>query len=160
MERTLLLIKPDSLQRGLVGKIISRFEEKGLKIAALKLLKLSRERAEELYSPHKGKSFFEPTVDFMTSSPIVALVLEGRTSISLVRKINGATRPEDAVPGTIRGDFATSVQLNVVHASDSPENGKREIAIFFKEEEILDYSLISELWSGNCREDGLYGNKV
>ena len=155
MERTLLLIKPDALQRGLAGKIISRFEEKGIKLVSLKLLKLSQEKAKELYSPHKGKSFFEPTVEFMTSSPIVAIVLEGRTAIDLVRKINGATRPEEALPGTIRGDYATSVQLNVVHSSDSPENAAREISIFFNHDEILDYSLISELWSGNYKESGL-----
>lgn len=156
MEKTLLLIKPDAVQRGLVGKIISRFEDKGLKISALRLLRLSDEKARELYSPHKGKSFFEPTVKFMTGFPIVALVLEGRMVIKLVRDINGATRPEDAVPGTIRGDFATSVQLNIVHASDSSENAEREIKIFFDNSEILDYSLISELWSGNQKESGLY----
>jgi nucleoside-diphosphate kinase len=155
MEKTLLLIKPDAVQRGLIGCVISRFEEKGLKIAALKLIKLSSEKAGELYLPHKGKPFYEPTVEFMTSSPIVAMVFEGRMAIGLVRKIIGATRPEEALPGTIRGDFATSVQLNIVHASDSPENADREISIFFNKDEIIDYSLISELWSGNKIEAGL-----
>ena len=155
MERTLLLIKPDAVQRGLIGKIIGRIEEKGLKIAGLKLLKLSEEKASELYSPHKGKVFYEPTVKFMTSSPIAAMVIEGRLAISLIRKMIGATRPEEALPGTVRGDYATSVQLNNVHASDSPENAQREISIFFDSKEILDYTIISELWSGNQKEAGL-----
>jgi len=155
MERTLLIIKPDAVQRGLIGKVISRFEERGLKLAALKLIKLSSEKAGELYAPHKGKGFYEPTVQFMTSSPLVAMVLEGRIAIGLVRKIIGATRPEEAAPGTIRGDFATSVQLNIVHASDSPENAEREISIFFDRDEIFDYTVVSEIWSGNKVEAGL-----
>ena len=155
MERTLLIIKPDAVQRGLIGKVISRFEEKGLKIAGLKLMKLVREKAEELYAPHKGKPFFEPTVNFMTSSPLVAMVLEGRMAINLVRTIIGATRPEEGSPGTIRGDFSTSVQLNIVHASDAIENAERELAIFFDKNEILDYSIISEIWNGNKMEAGV-----
>jgi len=145
-ERTLLLIKPDSVHRGLIGKIISRFEEKGFIIAAMKLLHLTRELAEELYAPHVGKPFFEPTVKYMTSSPIVALVIEGFDAINQVRKINGATRPDEADPGTIRGDFGQRVERNCVHGSDSEENAKREIAIFFKEEEILNYDRIISEW--------------
>jgi nucleoside-diphosphate kinase len=155
MEQTLLLIKPDGVQRGLIGKIISRVEEKGLKVVGLKFIKLSIERARELYSPHKGKPFFEPTVAFMTSSPLVAMVVEGRMAIKLVRAMNGATRPEDALAGTIRGDFATSVQLNVVHASELPADATREIPIFFNDSEIFSYPLISEMWSGNQKEAGL-----
>jgi nucleoside-diphosphate kinase len=156
MEKVLLIIKPDGVQRGLVGKVISRFEERGLKIAGLKLMKLSKEKAEELYSPHRGKPFYEPTVKFMTSSPLVAVVLEGRLAINLVRTTIGATKPQEAIPGTVRGDFSTSIQLNIVHASDSPENAEREIAIFFDKNEILDYPLISEIWSGNQKEAGLW----
>ncbi|MEW6042388.1 MAG: nucleoside-diphosphate kinase [Elusimicrobiota bacterium] len=156
MEKVLLIVKPDGVQRGLVGKVIARFEERGLKIAGLKLMKLSKERAEELYAPHRGKPFYEPTVKFMTSSPLVAMVMEGRLAITLVRTTIGATKPQEALPGTIRGDFSTSIQLNIVHASDSPENAEREIAIFFDKSELLDYPLISETWSGNQKEAGLW----
>ena len=145
-ERTLLLIKPDSVHRGLIGRIISRFEDKGFNILAMKLLWMSKEQAEELYKPHKGKSFYKPTVEYMTSSPIVAMVVEGYDAINQVRKINGATRPNEAEPGTIRGDFGQRVDRNCVHGSDSPENAKREIPIFFKEDEILNYSRITQEW--------------
>lgn len=145
-ERTLLLIKPDSVHRGLMGKIVSKYEDKGLNIAAMKLIWMKREQAEELYAPHKGKSFYEPTVNYMTSSPIVALVIEGFDVINIVRLINGATRSNEALPGTIRGDFGQRVDRNCVHGSDSMENAAREIAIFFNEEEIIDYKRCISDW--------------
>ncbi len=145
-EKTLLLIKPDSVHRGLMGKIISKYEDKGLNIAAMKLIWMKKEQAEELYSPHKGKSFYEPTVKYMTSSPIVALVIEGFDVINIVRLINGATRSNEALPGTIRGDFGQRVDRNCVHGSDSIENAAREIAIFFNEEEIIDYKRCISDW--------------
>lgn len=155
MERTLLIIKPDGVQRGLIGEVIKRIEKKAFKIVALKMLKLTPEQASALYLPHKGKSFYEPTVKFMSSSPIVAVVLEGRNCINLIRKLIGGTRPEDAKPGSIRGDFATSVQLNIVHASDTEENARREIEIIFSPEDLCDYSLISEQWTGIKWEAGM-----
>ena len=145
-ERTLLLIKPDSVHRGLMGKIISRYEDKGMNIAAMKLIWMKKEQAEELYAPHKGKSFYEPTVKYMTSSPIVAVVIEGYDAINIVRKVNGVTRSNEAAPGTIRGDFGQKVNRNCVHGSDSPENAEREIAIFFREEEILNYTRCISEW--------------
>lgn len=130
-ERTLVMIKPDAVQRGLVGEIIGRFERKGLKLLALEMQQLSRERAEALYSVHRGKPFFEELVRFVTHGPIVALVLEGKDCIALVRKLMGATNPRDAEPGSIRGDLAFDLTENVVHGSDSPESAAREIPILF-----------------------------
>ena len=139
MERTLVLIKPDGVRRGLIGEIISRFEKKGLKIKALKMLWLTREKAEEFYSVHKGKPFFESLIRFMTSGPIIAMVLEGDKAISVVRLMIGPTDGREAPPGTIRGDYALSKQENVVHASDSPESAEREIRVIFSDEEIIDW---------------------
>ncbi len=139
MERTLVLIKPDGVRRGLIGEIISRFEKKGLKIKALKMLWLTREKAEEFYSVHKGKPFFESLIKFMTSGPIIAMVLEGDKAISVVRLMIGPTDGREAPPGTIRGDYALSKQENVVHASDSPESAEREIRVIFSDEEIIDW---------------------
>lgn len=131
LQKTLVIIKPDGVRRGLIGQVISRFEKKGMKIIELKMLQLSREKAEELYSPHVGKDFYEPLLSFITSGPIVVMVLEAENAIPIVRKIIGATSPLEAIPGTIRGDYSLDVQQNLVHASDSEENAKREIAIFF-----------------------------
>ncbi len=139
MERTLVLIKPDGVRRRLIGEIISRFEKKGLKIKALKMLWLTREKAEEFYSVHKGKPFFESLIEFMTSGPIIAMVLEGDKAISVVRLMIGPTDGREAPPGTIRGDYALSKSENVVHASDSPESAEREIRVIFSEEEIIDW---------------------
>ena len=139
MERTLVLIKPDGVRRRLIGEIISRFEKKGLKIRALKMLWLTREKAEEFYSVHKGKPFFESLIEFMTSGPIIAMVLEGDKAISVVRLMIGPTDGREAPPGTIRGDYALSKSENVVHASDSPESAEREIRVIFSEEEIIDW---------------------
>ncbi|MFP4497777.1 MAG: nucleoside-diphosphate kinase [Vulcanimicrobiota bacterium] len=145
-ETTLLLVKPDSVKRGIIGQILSRFENKGLTIAAMKLIWLEEEKARELYKPHVGKPFYEPTVKYMTSSPIVAVALRGFDAINIVRKLNGATRPNEADPGTIRGDFGQRVDFNCVHGSDSPENAQRELAIFFNEKELLNYERSLEEW--------------
>lgn len=143
-EKTLVLIKPDGVQRGLIGEIIARFERKGLKLIGLKLLTLPKGKAEELYSPHHGKFFYDYLVQFMTSDPIVALAVEGNNAIELVRLINGATKPLESAPGSIRGDFSIDITHNVVHASDSPENAERELGILFDEGEILKYRRIDE----------------
>ncbi len=135
----MVLIKPDGVRRRLIGEIISRFEKKGLKIKALKMLWLTREKAEEFYSVHKGKPFFESLIEFMTSGPIIAMVLEGDKAISVVRLMIGPTDGREAPPGTIRGDYALSKSENVVHASDRPESAEREIRVIFSEEEIIDW---------------------
>ena len=145
-ERTLVLLKPDAVNRRLVGEIISRFERKGLKIVAMKMLWMSREMAEKHYEVHRGKPFYESLIDYITSGPIVAMVLEGNNAIAVVRKMMGKTNGQEAEPGTIRGDYSMSVQNNLVHGSDSPENATREISLFFKEEELMDYRLVDEIW--------------
>jgi nucleoside-diphosphate kinase len=138
-ERTLILIKPDGVLRGLIGEVISRIENKGLKIIGLKMLKLSREKAEELYYMHRNKPFFENLISHITSGPVVAIVVEGNNAILRVRNMIGATSPQDALPGTIRGDYGLDTTRNVVHASDSVENSEREINLFFKEYELISY---------------------
>lgn len=139
VERTLVFIKPDGVARRLVGEIIARFERKGLKIKALKMMWMSRELAEEFYSMHRGKPFFESLIKFVTSGPIVAMVLEGDSAVSVVRRMIGPTDGREAPPGTIRGDYALSKQENIIHASDSRENAEREISLLFKPEEIYDW---------------------
>lgn len=138
MERTLVLIKPDGVSRGLVGEILRRFEHRTLKIKALKILRPSRELAERHYEAHRGKSFFEATVEFMTSGPVVAAVLEGEAAITVVRQMMGPLDPTAAQPGSIRGDYTLSTRENLVHGSDSPESAEREIAIWFDPDDILD----------------------
>ncbi len=139
VEQTLVLVKPDGVRRRLIGEVISRFEKKGLKIKALKMMWFTREKAEEFYSVHRGKPFFESLIKFMTSGPIVAMVLEGDSAISVVRKMIGPTDGREAPPGTIRGDYSLSKQENIVHASDSLESARREISIIFSENEILNW---------------------
>lgn len=136
MERTYIMVKPDGVRRGLTGEIISRIERKGFKIVAMKKMVISREIAETHYGEHKGKPFFEGLVNFITSGPVVAMVVEGPQAISEMRRLMGATRPWEAAPGTIRADFATTVDENIIHGSDGPESAAREIGIFFKPEEI------------------------
>ena len=133
MERTLILVKPDAFARGLTGEIIARFERKGLKIVAAKHMTVTEDLAKRHYAEHEGKPFFGELVDFITSGPIVALVLEGQDSIRAARQVIGATNPLDAAPGSIRGDFAIEVGQNMVHGSDSPESGLREAGLFFPE---------------------------
>jgi nucleoside-diphosphate kinase len=139
IERTLVLIKPDGVRRGLIGEIISRFERKGLRIVAMKMMRMSRSQAMEFYSVHADKPFYKDLVEFITSGPIVAMVLEGDSAISVVRNMIGATDGRKAAPGTIRGDFALSIQENVVHASDSPESYEREYKIVFSENDFVSY---------------------
>lgn len=141
-EQTLVLIKPDGVRRGLIGEIINRYERKGLKIVGMKLLRLQRSTAEELYAVHYGRPFYEVLIRFMTSAPIVALVVEGREAIALVRILNGATDPKLSQPGSIRGDLSVNITHNVVHASDSPENAQRELEIVFAPEERYGYERV------------------
>ncbi len=132
------MIKPDAVSRGLVGEIIARFERKGFKIKALKMFKFTRELAEEFYMEHRGKHFFKDLIDFITSGPVVAMVLEGENAIETVRIMIGITDGRKAPPGSIRGDYALDITKNVVHASDSPKTAEREISLIFKPEEIVD----------------------
>ncbi|UCD14522.1 MAG: nucleoside-diphosphate kinase [Thermoplasmatales archaeon] len=146
MERTFVMIKPDAVQRGLTGEIISRFEKKGIKIVAMKLVSVSKELAEKHYEIHKGKPFFEPTVKYITSSPVIVMVLEGINAIEMVRGMMGKTDPQKAEIGTIRGDYAQFIGRNIVHGSDSKETAKFEINLWFKPEEITKYKRIDEQW--------------
>jgi nucleoside-diphosphate kinase len=145
-ERTLVLVKPDGVQRQLVGRILSRYEERGLKIVGLKLVWVDRELAERHYAVHRGKPFFEGLVQFITSGPLVALVLEGPDAIAFVRTMNGGTRPTEAAPGTIRGDFAVEMGQNLVHASDGPETATTEIGIWFDAAELVSYDREIDRW--------------
>ena len=145
-ERTLVLIKPDGVQRLLVGRILARYEERGLRIAGLKLMAVGRELAERHYAVHSARPFFGALVEFITSGPLVAAVLEGPNAIDVVRAMNGATRPQDAAPGTIRGDFALETTQNLVHASDSAETAVAEIALWFSSDELLDYDREIDRW--------------
>ncbi len=146
MERTLVIIKPDAVQRGLSGEIISRFERRGLRIAAMKLMKIPRELAERLYAVHKGKQFYEGLINYITSSPVVVMVLEGRSAVEVVRRTMGATNPMEASPGTIRADLALEIGRNLVHGSDSLEMADFEVSLFFSDEEIISYSRDSDRW--------------
>ena len=148
MERTLVIIKPDGIKRGLMGEIISRFERRGLKITGLRMTWLSAERAEQLYAPHREKVFYQGLVDFMTSGPIVAMAVEGRSAIRIVRNMIGALKPEEAMPGSVRGDYSMDIRNNTIHGSDSPENVERELAVFFDDNEFLEYR--------TCDEEVLY----
>jgi nucleoside-diphosphate kinase len=144
-ERSLVLIKPDGVQRLLVGRVISRFEDKGLRLAGLKLVQVSRELAEQHYAIHRDKPFFEGLVAFITSRPLVAMVVEGSNAIAVVRAMVGATRPWEAAPGTIRGDFAMEVGQNLIHASDGPETAATEMALWFPEG-VVEYEREIDRW--------------
>ena len=145
-ERTLVLIKPDGVQRQLVGRIIDRYEERGLKLVGLKLIQVDRDLAERHYAAHREKPFFGGLVDFIVSSPLVAAALEGPNAIAVVRAINGATRPHEAAPGTIRGDYALETAQNIVHASDGPEAAVAELALWFAPGELFDYERDVDRW--------------
>jgi len=145
-ERTLVLIKPDGVQRLLVGRILERYESRGLKLVALKLVQVDRALAERHYAIHRERPFFGGLVDFITSAPLVALALEGPDAIAIVRTINGATRPNQAAPGTIRGDFALETAQNLVHASDSPETAAAELAMWFEPAELHEYARDVDRW--------------
>jgi len=148
MERTLVLLKPDALQRRLVGRIIGRLEAKGLRLVGLKFVRVTRDLAERHYAEHKAKPFYGELVSFITSAPVVALVVEGPRAIEAVRRLMGKTNPFDADPGTIRGDFALSVGMNLVHGSDSPASAAREIPLFFTEAELSEYEMTDAAWLG------------
>jgi nucleoside-diphosphate kinase len=145
-ERTLVLIKPDGVQRLLVGRVLSRYEERGLKVVGLKLVQVDRSLAERHYAVHREKPFFGGLVDFITSGPLVALVLEGPDAIAVVRAINGATRPHEADPGTIRGDFALETAQNIVHASDSADTAASELGLWFSADELFEYRREVDRW--------------
>ena len=146
VERTLILIKPDAVQRSLTGEILGRFEKRGLKIVGAKLMQVERSLAEEHYAEHVGKPFLAGLLDFITSSPLLALVFEGERAIELARQTMGATDPGKAAPGSIRADFGLSVGMNLVHGSDGPESAAREIALWFDESELIDYRQATEQW--------------
>ncbi|MGC9529145.1 MAG: nucleoside-diphosphate kinase [Candidatus Bipolaricaulaceae bacterium] len=150
MERTLVLLKPDALQRRLVGKIIARLEEKGLKIVGMKLMQISSELARRHYAEHREKPFFSELVSFITSAPVVAMVVEGDGAIETVRKLMGRTNPREAAPGTVRGDFGLSITQNLVHGSDSPASAEREVPLFFAEQELVGYTLADAPWLGGA----------
>jgi nucleoside-diphosphate kinase len=145
-ERTFVLLKPDAVQRGLVGEILGRFERRGLKVVAVKMLRVTRSLGETYYAEHKGKPFFDPLMSYITAGPVVAMVLEGDGAVVSVRRMMGKTNSAEAEPGTIRGDLALTIGRNVIHGSDSPESAKREISLFFKPDELHSYSRADEAW--------------
>lgn len=146
MERTLVIVKPDGVQRGLIGPILTRLERRGLRFAAMKLMQITPELAARHYAIHKGKPFYEPLIDFITSGPVVVAVIEGKDAINIVRKTMGATNPAQADPGTIRADFGLEIGRNLVHGSDGPDTAAYEIPLFFREEEILSYERAVDGW--------------
>lgn len=146
MERTLVIVKPDAVQRGLIGPILTRFEARGLRFAALKLLQITPELAAHHYAVHKGKPFYEPLVQFITSGPVAVAVIEGNNAIDIVRRTMGATNPAQAEPGTIRADFGLEIGRNLVHGSDGPDTAAYEIPLFFGEDEILSYERAVDGW--------------
>jgi len=146
MERTLIIVKPEGVQRGLIGNVITRFERRGLKFVGLKLIHITPELAEQHYGVHKGKAFYAGLVKHITSSPVVVGVVEGPKGSSIVRSTMGATNAAEALPGTIRGDYALEIGFNIVHGSDGPETAKQEIDLFFKPEELVDYTLATDQW--------------
>ena len=145
-ERTLVLVKPDCVQRGLIGDVISRFEDRGLHLVGLKLLRIDRELAERHYAEHVGKAFFEELVRFITSAPVVAMAWEGPGAVAMVRAMVGATNPADAAPGTVRGDRAVSIGANVVHGSDSVARAAEEVELFFSRDELVDWTSALADW--------------
>lgn len=146
MERSLVLVKPDGVQRGLIGEVIKRLENRGLRLVAARFLQVSPALAEAHYAVHKGKSFYEPLISFITSSPVMAMVWTGPDAISAIRQAIGKTRGTDADPGTIRHDYALQARFNICHASDSPENGEAEIALWFKPEDLVEWKRCTEDW--------------
>lgn len=146
MERTLIIIKPDGVQRGLIGEVLARFERRGLKLVGMKLMTIPRELAERHYSVHQGKPFYAGLVDYITSGPVVVGVLEGPRAISVTRATVGATNPAEAAPGTIRGDFGLEIGFNMIHASDAPDTAVHEVALFFQETELASYTRDIDRW--------------
>jgi nucleoside-diphosphate kinase len=146
MEKTFLMVKPDGVQRNLIGEVVARFEKKGFKLAGAKLMQISKDLAEEHYGEHKERPFFGELVDFITSGPVFAMVWEGENVIATARQMMGATNPNDAAPGTIRGAYGVTVGKNVIHGSDSKESAEREIGLFFNEADVLSYSKDGDKW--------------
>ena len=146
MERTLIIVKPEGVQRGIVGNVITRLEQRGLKLVGLKLMHITPELAETHYGVHKGKPFFNGLVKHITSSPVVVGVIEGPKAISVVRTTMGATNAAEAIPGTIRGDYALEIGFNIIHGSDGPETAAQEINLFFRPEELVEYTLATQQW--------------
>ncbi|MFN3531165.1 MAG: nucleoside-diphosphate kinase [Candidatus Brocadia sp.] len=146
MEKTLIILKPDAVQRRLLGKIISRFEEKGFQIVGLKMTQISEDMARKHYAAHEGKDFFEPLVRYTSSAPVIIMVLKGKDVIEIVRKMMGATFGSKAEPGTIRGDYAVSNRFNLIHGSDSPTSAEKEIGIFFDKKELFEYNHADLQW--------------
>src|SRR5689334_1874036 len=146
MERTLIIFKPDAVQRGICGEILTRFEKKGLQIVGLKFMRIAAQTAETHYAPHKGKPFYDGLVKFMTSSPVVVVALQGKDAITIARKMMGATFGSKAEPGTIRGDFGVSNSFNLIHGSDSPEAAQKELGLFFRSEELVDWKPAVQTW--------------
>jgi len=146
LEHTLVIIKPDAVQRGLIGEIITRFERRGLRIAAMKLIHIDEALARRHYAVHEGKPFYEPLIRYITSSPVVVMVLEANDAIEIARRTMGATNPAEAAPGTIRADFGLEIGRNLVHGSDGPETAAFEVPLFFTEDEILSYERDTDPW--------------
>ena len=146
VERTLVLCKPDAVQRGLAGSVIGRLERKGLKIVGLKMMRVDESLANRHYAEHLEKAFYPDLRDFISSSPVIAMAIEGENAVDVVRRLVGATNPQEAAAGTIRGDFGLDLTMNLVHGSDSPASAKRELALFFSPEELHDYDLTLKVW--------------
>jgi nucleoside-diphosphate kinase len=146
MERTFVMVKPDGVQRGLIGEVIARLERRGLRLVAAKFMQVSQQLAETHYSIHKGKPFYDGLIAYITSAPVMAMVWEGPNAVAAVRQTMGATRPTEAAPGTLRHDFALEVGRNLTHASDSVENGAGEVALWFKKEELVNWSRENDQW--------------
>ena len=146
MEQTLILVKPDGVQRGLIGQIISRFENRGMKLMGLKFIQMTNELAAQHYAVHQGKNFYDSLIEYIVSGPVVAMVWAGEDAIAAARATMGSTRPVDSPPGTIRGDFGMEVGRNLVHGSDEPENAKKEVALFFDKSELFNWNRDSDKW--------------
>ena len=147
VERTYLMVKPDGVQRGLCGEIVTRFEKKGLKLVAMKLMVIPKAIAEKHYGEHKGKKFYDSLISYITSGPVLAMVWEGENAVSVCRNMMGKTNPQESAPGTIRGDYGMQTGMNLIHGSDSPESAEREIGIFFGPEELVSYERSADRWT-------------
>ena len=145
-ERTFAMVKPDGVQRGLVGEVVRRYEARGLKVVGMKFMQVPRTMAEEHYAEHRGKPFYAGLVEYITSGPVVAIALEGKNAVAVVRAVNGATKPWDAAPGTVRGDLALDIGRNVVHGSDSVDSAKRELAIYFDKDDLVEWTPANAKW--------------
>jgi len=146
MQRTLVLVKPDGVQRGLIGRIVARLEQRGLKLVAMKMMRISRELAGRHYAEHRGKPFYDGLIAFISSGPVVAMILEGREAVTVVRSVMGSTDPLKAAPGTIRGDLALDLGMNLIHGSDSVDRAESEMALFFSADELHDYERTADRW--------------